>query len=475
MVFSSILFLLYFLPAFMLLYFFADPKYKNYLIVAGSIFFYMWGAPKFVLVIVASIILDYYLSHLIYSSHPDRKKRWLVISILINVSILLYFKYSNFFVENVNAMLSNLGSTSHIKWTNVALPIGISFFTFHELSYIIDVYRGVNKPMKKISDYAVYILLFPQLIAGPIIRYKEISHQILDRTHQDTIDNKLLGLIRFIIGLAKKVLIANVLAAQADLLFAVPSNELSTWQAWIGILAYTFQIYFDFSGYSDMAIGLALMMGFKFPENFDNPYIAQNITEFWRRWHMSLGRWMRDYLYIPLGGNKVDTAWRLYFNLWIVFIISGFWHGASWNFIAWGAYHGFFLICDRLFLIKLFSRIGKPLRIAINFIIVMFGWVLFRAKDLTHAIQYAKSMFGTGDASFDTFIDNKVYAMLVLSIIICTLAAFNKIIRLQNNILFEKLSTPKTISLTLTCIVLFILCLGSLATSAYNPFIYFRF
>lgn len=475
MVFSSSLFLIYFFPLFLLVYYLIDPRYKNAAIVFFSIIFYMWGAPKFVFVILASIIIDYYLSHIIYDADQKKKKPWLIFSVCLNVSILLYFKYANFFVENVNAVLHSFGAKGPIHWTSVALPIGISFFTFHELSYIIDVYRGVNKPMKRITDYAVYILLFPQLIAGPIIRYKEIANQIIDRHHQENIDNKLTGLFRFIIGLSKKVLIANVLGEQVDKIFAMDPSAISTSLAWIGIIAYSFQIYFDFSGYSDMAIGIARMIGILFPENFDNPYISRNITEFWRRWHISLSRWMRDYLYIPLGGNKVKSKARLYLNLWIVFLISGFWHGAAWTFIIWGAFHGLFLIADRLFMVKFTDRIGKIPSMFLTYVIVLVGWVFFRADSLHYAVRYVKHMFSFNNSADMPYIDAKFYFILILAALFSFAASWEKIHLVQNNVLFHPPSNRRTWGFVLGGIVLMMLCVGSISSSGFNPFIYFRF
>jgi len=359
MVFSSSLFLLYFFPVFLLLYHLSkNTTYKNWIILISSIIFYAWGAPKFVFVVIGSVILDYYIIDTMYRSNDKKKRNWLLtLSLSINVGLLLYFKYANFFVENVDYLLHSLGYQS-VHWTKVILPIGISFYTFQTLTYSIDVYRGVHKPLKNPFQYLVYIMLFPQMIAGPIVRFNEIADQIDNRAHLETIDNKLLGFFRFGIGLAKKVLIANVMGAEADHAFSLAEGELTSSIAWVGILAYTFQIYFDFSGYSDMAIGMGRIMGFKFPENFNNPYVSRSITEFWRRWHMTLGSWMRDYLYIPLGGSRVKTKRRMYFNLWFVFLASGLWHGAAWNFVIWGAFHGFFLILDKLFFLKLSNKMG---------------------------------------------------------------------------------------------------------------------
>jgi alginate O-acetyltransferase complex protein AlgI len=328
--------------------------------------------------------------------------------------------------------------------------------------------------MKRITDYAVYILLFPQLIAGPIIRYKEVANQIIDRRHQENIDNKLTGFFRFIIGLSKKVLIANVLGEQVDKIFALSPSEISSSLAWIGIVAYSFQIYFDFSGYSDMAIGIARMIGILFPENFNNPYISQSITEFWRRWHISLGRWMKDYLYIPLGGNKVKSTSRLYFNLGLVFLISGFWHGAAWTFIIWGIFHGIFLISDRLFLLKITERIGKYPSILLTYVIVLIGWVFFRSADLNYALHFIKTLFDFTHKDFP-YIDLKFYFVLLLATLFVFISAFLPVQHFQNFILFHAPTNKRTILFGFCSIVLLMFCIGSIASSGFNPFIYFRF
>ncbi|HRW96777.1 MAG TPA: MBOAT family O-acyltransferase, partial [Bacteroidales bacterium] len=328
MVFSSSLFLLYFLPAFLIVYYLLPQKFRNLFTLLSSIFFYAWGAPDFIFIVLGSIVIDYYIVDLIHKSTLMKARRILLgISVVINVGMLAWFKYANFLVDNFNEMIGWFG-LEPVSWSAVALPIGISFFTFQKLTYSVDVFRKVHPPLHKVTDYAMYILMFPQLIAGPIVRFNEIADQIENRRTFETIDERLLGFFRFVVGLMKKVLIANVLGEQVDKIFSMQAGQISTPLAWIGIIAYSFQIYYDFSGYSDMAIGLGRMIGFKFPENFNNPYISQNISEFWRRWHITLGRWMRDYLYIPLGGNRV-SVYRLYFNLWIVFLLSGLWHGAA--------------------------------------------------------------------------------------------------------------------------------------------------
>jgi alginate O-acetyltransferase complex protein AlgI len=473
MVFSSILFLLVFLPIFLTIYLIADNRYKNYIALAGSVVFYAWGAPLFIFVIFASIICDYSFAKLIYKAKGNNKRIFLALAIFLNVGILVYFKYSNFFVENANLFLGHFG-IHQIPWLKVALPIGISFFTFHEMSYIIDVYRGVKPPMKNIWNYALYILYFPQLIAGPIIRFNEISDQIEERTYQYTIDSKIIGLFRFIIGLAKKVLIANVLGVEVDRIFALTGNDLTMPLAWIGIVAYAFQIYFDFSGYSDMAIGLARIMGFVFPENFNNPYISQNITEFWRRWHMSLSRWMKDYLYISLGGNRVSIP-RMYFNLCFVFIISGFWHGAEWNFIIWGAYHGLLLVADRLFLIKLLKKTGKIPSIIITFFLTLIGWVIFRSESLHGIGLYLRKMFSFDVRFTDIRLEPAFWTTLIIGAVFSFFCVFEKGLKIQENIFEKNYSTKRLAFMSIIGLFLVLFSISSLSTSGFNPFIYFRF
>ncbi|WP_411377589.1 MBOAT family O-acyltransferase [Flavobacterium psychrophilum] len=312
----------------------------------------------------------------------------------------------------------SLTSIHPLSWVRLALPVGISFFTFHSISYTVDVYRDVHKPLDKLSDYAIYLLMFPHLIAGPIIRFSTIADDIVDRKHKETAENKLLGFYRFSIGIGKKVLIANIIGETVDKIYALPINELSSQLAWIAIIGYSFQIYFDFSGYSDMAIGLARMMGFTFPENFNMPYVSKSITEFWRRWHMTLGDWMRDYLYIPLGGNRVKSQARLYFNLAIVFLLSGLWHGSSWNFIFWGAWHGLFLILDRVFLLNLYKKIGAIPSMLITYFIVLIGWLFFRVEGFMNAINYLKIMFSCKTSFVKFPINVDFWFVLILAILI---------------------------------------------------------
>jgi alginate O-acetyltransferase complex protein AlgI len=473
MVFSSSIFLLYFLPVFLLIYYLLPSRFRNLFAVFASIFFYAWGAPRLILLVIVSIIFDFFIVHFIHTSKGRKRKVLLAFAVAVNVGMLLYFKYANFFVDNLNLVLVQFGSIP-ISIASIALPIGISFFTFHKLSYIIDVYRDAKLPLRRLEDYSLYILFFPQLIAGPIIRYNEIADQILDRRASETVDNRLAGFFRFAVGLAKKVMIANVLGEQADKIFSMGAPDLTTSLAWMGIVAYTFQIYFDFSGYSDMALGMGRMMGFKFPENFNNPYISQSISEFWRRWHMTLGRWMRDYLYIPLGGNKVP-AWRMYLNLWIVFLISGFWHGAAWNFVVWGGFHGFFLVADRLFLLKVYKIIGKIPSIVITFFITMIGWVLFRSPDIQYALIFLKKMF-VFEGSVNWGANGiKIWVILIGAVLFSFWAAIGRIENWQVKLFGSEHRMPAVGAMFAASVVLFVISLSAITSTGFNPFIYFRF
>lgn len=475
MVFSSIVFLLYFLPLFLLVYYLADQKYKNIIILIFSIFFYSWGAPKFIFVILFTTLLDFYLVRFMWQTEDQNKRKWmLALSVSVNLGLLFYFKYSNFFIENVNSILTLFGARN-VYWTKIILPIGISFYTFETITYVVDVYRKIHKPLDKFWDYQLYIILFPKLIAGPIIRYHELADQISDRSQFDNVDNRLRGFYRFCIGLAKKVLIANQMGIVADEIFGIEKyQDLGSLTAWVGILAYTFQIYFDFSGYSDMAIGIARMIGFRFPENFDNPYTSQSITEFWRRWHITLGRWMRNYLYIPLGGNKVESQMRIYFNLWIVFLASGLWHGASWSFIFWGAYHGAFLIMERVFLNKFYLKIGGIASMIVCFFIVVIGWVFFRVEHFGDAVIYLKQMFAfQHDDSFH--ITSEFLFYFVIAIFFAFFIKFPKGNFIHEHFYFKDYSNKKHIYTSLVSILLLVLCIASISTLGFNPFIYFRF
>jgi alginate O-acetyltransferase complex protein AlgI len=336
------------------------------------------------------------------------------------------------------------------------------------------VYRGIHKPLKNFWDYQLYIILYPKLIAGPIIRYHDFAGQIYDHTEFETVDNKLRGLYRFFIGLGKKVLIANVIGTSADAIFNIPHGQLGTATAWLGALSYTFQIYFDFSGYSDMAIGLGLMMGFRFPENFNNPYTAVSITDFWRRWHITLGAWMRNYLYIPLGGNRVNSKWHLYFNLWLVFLASGLWHGAAWGFIIWGAYHGFFLVMERLFLGRWLAKIGKA-AFVYSFLVVLVGWVFFRLEYFHYSIDYVQRMFSwhpdSGLWQADT--EYKFTALMAAFFSFFTLSGWGR--KVQHFVFYEDHNLKFHFVMAFVVLLLCVISAGRITVSTFNPFIYFRF
>ncbi|RZK15729.1 MAG: MBOAT family protein, partial [Hymenobacter sp.] len=427
---------------------------------------------------LGSVVVNFFLIRAMAASPERRTQRiFLLISVLLNVSMLFYFKYANFFVENISAVNTSLGGAS-LSWEQVVLPIGISFFTFEKLTYTIDVYRGVNKPLRSFWDFLLYIMLFPKMIAGPIVRFHEIAGQLTDRAAFDTVDEKLAGLFRFMMGLGKKVLIANVIGKEADEIFALAPEALTTPVAWVGAVAYTLQIYFDFSGYSDMAVGLGRLMGFQFPENFNSPYVARSITEFWQRWHITLGRWMRDYLYIPLGGNRVHAS-RLYVNLWTVFILSGFWHGAAWTFLAWGAYHGFFLILDRLFLLRLYRSIGA-LSILPTFLITILGWVLFRAASLSQALFYVQRMLGVPPQGWEAppthAFTASFWVILGLSFCFSFMNVVPTLERHNLSLYFaHPLSARRAVGLSVAAALLLLLSAGALLGSSFNPFIYFRF
>ena len=473
MVFSSITFLLYFLPLFLLVYYLSPKRFKNYIILLFSIVFYAWGAPKFVFILLGTTAASFYLVKWMQQTPLQKNKKLLLaLSVFINLGLLAFFKYANFFVDNLNQAFSLLGYNA-VAWTKIVLPIGISFYTFQTLTYSVDVYRGVHKPLNKLSDYVLYIIMFPQLIAGPIVRYNSIADQIV--TRNETNADRLLGFYRFSIGLAKKVLIANVMGARADEIMGLDFYTIDSTTAWIGILAYTFQIYFDFSGYSDMAIGIGRMIGFKFPENFDNPYTSKSITEFWRRWHMTLGDWMKNYLYIPLGGNKVKTQRRLYFNLWFVFLVSGLWHGAAWNFIIWGAFHGFFLVIERLFLSKLLKKTGAAISLFYTFFVTIMGWVIFRIEDYQSAFTYYGKLFSFNFSKFDFYQNKEVLIIFVFAILFSFFTLFPYGKKIQNAVFYSEYS-PKALTFGfIISLLLFGMSVASIATSDFNPFIYFRF
>lgn len=475
MVFSGVIFLAFFFPVFFFFYRMVSEKYKNWLVLSTSLVFYAWGAPKFIYILLPLTAVDFYIVRKMYLLKDGvAKKLWLTVSILINLGILAYFKYSNFFIENLNLILSNAGFEM-VDWTSVVLPIGISFFCFETLTYSIDAYRKVIKPLDKLKDYYLYIFLFPKLIAGPIVRFNLIEDQIQASNRKTNQDDVILGFWRFNIGLAKKILIANTMAEYCDLHLNGNLNDLTTSTAWLAMIAYTFQIYFDFSGYSDMALGMGRMIGFRLPENFDNPYTSRSISEFWRRWHMTLGSWMKEYLYIPLGGNKVNSKARLYFNLWAVFLISGLWHGASWNFVIWGAFHGMFLILDRLFLLNLLDKIGKLPSTILTFIIVLIGWVFFRMDSFQNASIIIQKLFEFKFSSIPFYENKEFLAILALGFIFSFFTSFSLGKKIQEKVYYRSYKPSISFGISLLACFTLMLCLARVTSSGFNPFIYFRF
>ena len=474
MVFSSITFLLYFLPIFLTVYVLADRKYKNAVILISSIIFYSWGGPKFIFVILGTTLVDFYIVRkMYYMQNKFIKSFLLILSLGINLGLLFYFKYINFFIDNINEVLYLL-EMREMPWLRVVMPIGISFYTFETVTYVVDVYRRVHKPLDNFWNYQLYIILFPKLIAGPIVRYHEIADQITGRFVNDNNANRLAGIHRFIIGLSKKVIIANPMGEYADQVMNPNFTQIDSPVAWLGILAYSLQIYFDFSGYSDMAIGLCRFMGFRIPENFNNPYISQSITEFWRRWHITLGNWMKNYLYIPLGGNRVSSRWRLYFNLWLVFLASGFWHGASWNFIVWGAFHGLFLVLDRAFLIRLSSYIPTYFRVLITFVLVMTGWVFFRLESFDEAINYIQIMYSFSGKGMP-LPDQPILIPMITGLVFSFFCLVPSLQKFQDKLYSGIYSGAFRIPAFLAAIFLFVICVSLVSGNSFNPFIYFRF
>lgn len=479
MVFSSYLFLFYFLPLALLLYYAAPPRARHLVLTVASYVFYGWANWLFLVLLLVSTAIDY-IAGLVMMRHPavagpdgrthhPRPARLALIgSIISNLSLLGFFKYYNFGAENVDALarwigLPELGLDAALR---VTLPLGISFYTFQSMSYTIDVFRGDAAPIRSFVDFACFVSMFPQLVAGPIIRFQEVADQLRERTHTATKFAR--GVAFFSLGLAKKVLLANPCGKIADLAF--DAGSLGPLDAWYGVTAYAFQIYYDFSGYSDMAIGLGLMFGFMFAKNFDSPYKSQSMTEFWHRWHISLSTWLRDYLYLPLGGNRKGRA-RTYVNLFIVMLLGGLWHGAAWNFAIWGSLHGVLLAVERLRgKAAFYARLPPPLRVAVTFTIVLFTWVFFRAPDLPHAVRYLGDMFGAGEPQAAAgLLRGVVYQPYYLG----TFALAATVVW----------SAPQTWDWTRTLtgskavavLALLVIAVVVLTTQAFNPFIYFIF
>jgi alginate O-acetyltransferase complex protein AlgI len=506
MVFSSLTFLFVFLPLSLFVYYLVFIPYTvtrqsvfislaNLFLFLASLVFYFWGQAWFVVLMMISAILDYVCGLIIEYARSNPKlsesasrqfaKAGLVISIVGNIGILGTFKYFNFGIDIVRDVCAGLFGTTgpFLQVAQLTLPIGISFYTFQTMSYTIDVYRGIAKANRNFVDYCCFVTMFPQLVAGPIVRYIDVAEQLRRRTV--TVKSFSSGVERFTIGLGKKVLVANTMAAVVDKIFAIPQGELGMNTAWLGVVCYAIQIYFDFSGYSDMAIGLGRMLGFEFLENFNYPYIAQSVREFWRRWHISLSTWFRDYLYVPLGGNRIGRA-RTYLNLGMVFFLVGLWHGAAGKFVLWGLYHGVFMILERGAFGRMLSTLWGPVRHVYTLAVVLIGWVFFRADSLAAAVSFLKTMLGwssnTGHVPFDpTYINNETWVMLLLGVIGCTpIGRIVKTLYLQcvegvNVRCSRSMKMFASLTSVTYLIGIFVFSTMFLASGTYNPFIYFRF
>lgn len=465
MVFSSAVFLFSFLPIVFVGNFLINEKYSNYFLLLASLVFYAWGEPSMILLMIILIIINWLIGLMLSKTSGKFRSVLLIIGLIFDLGVLGFYKYSAFFASSLNNVLKS----QVFPIVEVALPIGISFFTFRAISYLVDVYRRDTEPSSSLVNVALYISFFPQLISGPIVRYKDINEQISNRSvNWIGISD---GIRRFMYGIGKKVLIANTLGVCADTVFSFDISIIDCKTAWIGALAYTFQIYYDFSGYSDMAIGLSKMFGFNIPENFDYPYLSSSITEFWRRWHISLGYWFREYLYIPLGGNRKGN-FRTYLNLFIVFFLTGLWHGAGLSFIAWGLYHGFFSILERLSLKKLLDK-SKFISTIYAFLVVTVGWVFFRSERLISALRFLSRMFLPWrhmELSLDvwSYIDNKTIFMFACAVL--GMGIFNKL--LPNRI---KNTWKNSVVEALYCVCIMVLSISAVANGTYNPFIYFQF
>ncbi len=465
MVFSSIPFLYFFLPAVLILYFAVPQKFRNTILFLCSLIFYAWGEPVYITIMLFSTIVDYTNGLLIarFEGCEWKRKFILICDIVINLGILMFFKYSDFFINNINTI-----TNSNISLLGLALPIGVSFYTFQTMSYTIDVYRHDAPVQKNIISFGAYVTLFPQLIAGPIVRYNTIAEQLDSR--RESFSMFFDGMARFCLGLAKKVLIANNVGGLWDLISTSPTSQLSVVSAWIGIIAFALQIYFDFSGYSDMAIGLGKIFGFTFEENFNYPYISKSITEFWRRWHISLGTWFREYVYIPLGGNRKGNI-QTYINIFVVWFLTGFWHGASWNFALWGLYFAVILIIEKTFLLKLLEKLPGFVSHIYSIILILLGWVIFAFDSLTDGFAYFKAMIGINSTGFLDAVaiyNISSYAVMFIIGIIASLPLCKK--------LFDKYcGRTRYVLMGILSLISLVVCTIYLVSSAYNPFLYFRF
>lgn len=467
MVFSGIPFLFFFLPIVLGVYYIMPTKLRNAVLFAFSLLFYAWGEPIYVSIMLFSTVFDYVNALLIerFEGNELKRKIVLIIDVVGNLGILFFFKYSDFFIQNVNMLLGG-----EIPLLGLALPIGISFYTFQTMSYTIDVYRGDVGAQRNIISFGAYVTLFPQLIAGPIVRYQTIAEQLMT-PKRESMDKFFDGMVRFAAGLAKKVLIANNIGLLWSEISAVPSAELSVLSAWLGIIAFALQIYFDFSGYSDMAIGLGKMFGFEFLENFNYPYISKSITEFWRRWHISLGTWFREYVYIPLGGNRKGAA-RTYFNIFAVWFLTGFWHGASWNFALWGIYFAVILVIEKLFLLKWLEKLPAFVSHIYSLLLILFGWVIFSFEAATDGLNYISVMLGFGGAGFA----DGAFVYLICSYAVVLAFGIIGATPLAKKVV-ERFVPKKYIGAVTGVLALAALALSVvyLVDSTYNPFLYFRF
>ncbi|TAL01794.1 MAG: MBOAT family protein [Rhodospirillaceae bacterium] len=492
MVFSSTIFVFLYLPLVLLTYFCAGARSRNATLLGFSFLYYAWGEGSYFAIILIPILLNWAAGLALHRAKTDRARNLiLLVAVTINLAVLLHFKYTNFIIANLNALIQAHGiGLTPFENEPIHLPLGISFFTFHALSYIIDVYRRVVPPQRNVVNFALYISFFPQLVAGPIVRYHDVSSQLTERRHN--LDKFASGLERLILGVGKKMLIANPLGAVTDRVFALNIADLSTPVAWLGIVSYTFQIYFDFSGYSDMAIGLARMFGFEFLENFNYPYVSASMREFWRRWHISLSNWFRDYLYVPLGGNR-SGKWGTYRNLIIVFLLCGFWHGASWNFLVWGLIHGLFLALERGPVGTFLGRLPRLLKHCYVMLVVMVAWVFFRADTLPQAVSFLSAMFGnhTGISApvlFKALLDRKTVVLLSLAAISSTplfsilardwrgrLSKTGELSLLRAEGIYAVVEGVMTPVRPIVLAAIFVLSAAYLAGQTYNPFIYFRF
>ena len=461
MVFSSITFLFYFLPIVLDIYYLVPKKAKNIVLLISSLIFYFYGEPKYLLLMIISIIISYIFGLLI-DKYRKNAKVLLAMFLIISLGLIMYFKYIDFIIGNINLLLQN-----KLDFMHVALPIGISFYTFQMISYVIDVYKNKAKVQKNILKLAMYVALFPQLIAGPIVRYTTIEEEIENREH--SFSKFSLGIRRFVIGLGKKVLIANVLGELAQLMLT--STEQSVLGYWLYAISITLQIYFDFSGYSDMAIGLGKMFGFDFFENFNYPYISCSITEFWRRWHMSLGSWFRDYVYIPLGGNRVSTIKWLR-NIMVVWMLTGLWHGASWNFVIWGVGFGILLVLEKVFLSKYLEKLPKFISRLYVMFIVMISFIIFSGENVTQIISNISGLFGVNNIQITTA-ESIYYLKSYLIIIILGIIGSTPI--LKNIVTSKKIEKISNIIEPVFLIVVLVVCVAYTVDGSFNPFLYFRF